>query len=132
MAKLPRHELAKVLAERTLGRVNTGELSQEVAAYLLSEHRTADLEPLLRDVMHYRAEHGIVEVIAVSAHQLSAAARADIVKRVQAQFPDARNIIVSEELSSDVVGGVRLEFPDQQLDLTVRAKLRKFKQLTTA
>lgn len=132
MARLPRHEIAKVLAERTLGRLNAKHFSEEVAAYLLSEHRTGELEPLLRDVIQYRADHGIVEVIAVTAHPLAVATRSDVEKRVKAVFPDAKQIIISEELVPDVVGGLRLEFPNEQLDLSVRAKLRRLKQLTTA
>lgn len=132
MSKLPRYEVARILAERTLGRIDTGEFSQRVAAYLLSEGRTAELEPLLRDIMQYRADHGIVEVIAVSAHPLTDAVRADIERQVQAAFPAAKKIIISEELQDDVVGGIRLELPNQQMDLTVRAQLSRFKQLTTA
>jgi F0F1-type ATP synthase delta subunit len=132
MAKLPRHDIAKVLAERSLGRVDSKAFSEAVAAYLVSEHRTAELEPLLRDIMQYRADHGIVEVIAVTAHPLTAEVRKDIEARVKTVAPDAKQIIIAEELAPDVLGGLRLEFPNQQLDLSVRAKLRRFKQLTTA
>lgn len=132
MAKLPRHEIAKVLAERSLGRMSAKSFSEQIAAYLLAEGRTSELEPLLRDIMQYRAEHGIVEVIAVSAHPLTADVHTDIERHIKNVFPDAKQIIVSEELQPDVVGGVRLELPNQQLDLSVRAKLSRFKQLTTA
>ena len=132
MAKLPRHDIARVLAQRSLGRVNTKQFSDHIAAYLLSERRTAELEPLLRDIMQYRADHGIVEVIAVSAHPISADVRRDVEKRVKAVFPAAKHIIVSEELQPDLVGVIRLELPILQFDLSVRAKLSRFKQLTTS
>lgn len=131
MNKLPRHRIAKVLAEQSLGRVTAKTLSEQVAAYLLAEGRTADLEPLLRDVMQYRADHGIVEVIAVSAHPLTDDVRSTIEARIKAVFPEAQQIIISEELQNDVVGGVRIELPNQQFDLSIRAKLSRFKQLTT-
>lgn len=131
MAKLPRHDIAKVLAERSLGRFDAKQFSEQIAAYLLQERRTADLEPLLRDIMQYRADHGIVEVIAVSAHPINDAVRSDITAQIQSLFPEATQIIISEELQPDVVGGVRLELPNQQLDLSVRNKLSRFKQLTT-
>lgn len=131
MAKIPRHQIAKVLAERSLGRVDTKTFSDEIAAFLLHEHRTADIEPLLRDIMQYRVDHGIVEVIAVSAHPLSSSVRSDIERQITSVFPDAKQIIISEELQPEVVGGVRLELPNQQFDLSVRAKLSRFKQLTT-
>lgn len=132
MAKLPRHEIAKVLAKRSLGRVDSKQFSDQIAAYLLSERRSAELEPLLRDIMQYRADQGIVEVIAVSAHPITAGVRGDIERQVKAVFPNATQLIISEELQPDLVGGIRLELPNQQFDLSVRAKLSRFKQLTTA
>lgn len=132
MAKLPRHDIARVLAERSLGRVDSRTFSKQIASYLLSENRTSEVEPLLRDIMQYRAEKGIVEVIAVSAHALTAANRSDIEKQVRAAVPATKTIIISEELKPDMLGGIRLELPAQQIDLSVRAKLNRFKELTTA
>jgi F0F1-type ATP synthase delta subunit len=37
---------------------------------------------------------------------------------------------VTEVLDPEVLGGVRLSLANQQLDLSVEAKLNKFKQLT--
>lgn len=130
MNKLPRRAIAKILAERSLGRA--ANLDKEVAAYLLSESRTTDLAPLMRDVMQYRVEQGIVEVVAVTAHALSDEVRSDIKKQAERVYPEAKKIIISEELQPDLVGGIRLEFPSEQLDLSVRASLHRFKQLTTA
>ena len=132
MAKTPRHDIAAVLGQRSLGRVNAKAFSEQIAAYLIESRRTADLEPLLRDIMQYRADQGIVEVVAVSAHSLNAEARTDVEARVKKAYPTAKQIIISEELQPGLVGGVRLEFPHQQLDVSVRAKLNRFKQLTTA
>lgn len=131
MAKIPRHQIAAVLAEQSLGRVSAKTLSDQIAAYLLDTRRTAELEPLLRDIMQYRADRGIVEVIAVTAHPLSGEVHTDIERQVKLSFPDAKHIIISEELQPDLIGGLRLELPNQQLDLSVRAKLSRFKQLTT-
>lgn len=132
MAKLPRHDIAKVLAERSLGRIDATEFSEQIAAYLLQERRTADLEPLLRDIIQYRADNGIVEVIAISAHPLTDAVRKDIEAQIKTIFTDVKQIIISEEIQADVVGGVRLELPNQQLDLSIRSKLSRFKQLTNS
>ena len=133
--KQPRHEIAAAIARRSLtthGVSAVKDLGDEIAAYLLAERRTSDLESLLRDVMQYRADHGIVEVIAVSAFALSDKVKADITAEVRTLQPDAKEIIISHRLDSDVVSGVRLEFANQQLDLSVRSKLNKLKQLTQA
>ena len=130
MSKLPRHELAMVLAAKSVLGVNAKTFGKEIAAYLLTEGRTNELDSLLRDIMQYRAENGIVEVVAVSAHELSGAVRKDIEARVRKMYPEAKKIIISEQPDPSVIGGVRIELANEQLDLSVRSKLNRFKQLT--
>lgn len=130
MAKIPRHTLAASLAKQSLGSVNAKQFSEHIAAYLIAERRTADLESLMRDVMQYRADNGIVEVVAVSAHDLTPEVRKDIEAQIKSAYPQAKQVIISEQHDSSVVGGVRLELANEQLDLSVRAKLNRFKQLT--
>jgi F0F1-type ATP synthase delta subunit len=130
--KLSRYQLAEVLAERSMSSFDSRTFSEEIAAYLLTEGRTGDLDSLIRDIMDYRAQHGIVEVRAISAHDLTPTIRKDITDRVKRQYPHAKSVIVSSLHDPLVIGGVRLELPNEQLDLSVRAKLSRFKQLTTA
>lgn len=130
--KTSRTRIAHTIADRTLKDGSKKKLSQEIAAYLLSERRVGDLDSLLRDVQADWAEAGFVEVLAASAHPLTAATRADIEKRIKPLYPNAKRIIVTEVHDVGVIGGVRLSLANQQLDLTVEAKLNKFKQLTTA
>lgn len=127
--KTPRTRIANAVTKR-LGSTDEKTLSQEVAAYLLSENRVGELDSLLRDVMQQRADTGVVEVVAVSAYPLSDTVRTDIKANIKAAYPGAKNIIISEEIDPSLVGGVRLELANQQLDLSVRAKLNKFKQVT--
>ena len=129
--KTPRHQVAAALAKRSLGSVNEPKFAKEIAAYLLTERRTSELNSLLRDVMQYRADKGIVEVTAHSAHPLTAGVRADIDKQIRTLYTTAKTVIIIERHDPSVVGGIRLELANQQLDLTVRAKLNRFKQLTS-
>lgn len=131
MSKLPRHQLAAVLAKQSLGQFNEKKFSDEIAAYLLAEGRTGELDSLLRDIMQYRADQGIVEVIAVSAHDLTDKVRKEIEAQIRELYPSAKQIIITEEYDPSVIGGVKIELANQQLDLSVRAKLNRFKQLTT-
>jgi F0F1-type ATP synthase delta subunit len=129
--KAPRAKLAQAIADRTLKKgASTKALSQEVAAYLLSTRRVNELDSVLRDVQADWAKAGFVEVIASSAHPLSNEAKADITKQVTRLYPTAR-IIITEAHDPAIMGGVRLSVANQQLDLSVEAKLNMFKQLTT-
>lgn len=129
--KTPRTRIASVIADQTLSQGITKQLSSEVAAYLLAERRASELDSILRDVQADWADAGYVEVIATSAHALSEAVKADITEQVAARVcPDAKQIIITEVHDPAAIGGVRLTLANQQLDLSVQAKLNKFKQLT--
>lgn len=130
--KVPRYQLAAVLAERSLGSLNESAFAEEIAAYLLDQNRTGELDSLLRDIWQYRADRGIVEVIAHTTYPLTTGVRGEIEAEVKRVYPAAKKIIVTESIDANVVGGVRLEFANEQLDLSVRAKLNRFKQLTLA
>ena len=127
-----RHHLAQVIGERSLKTGNFDLLAKEIAAYLLDNGRTSELDSLMRDIMAYRAEHGVIEVSAVSAHQLSSQDITDIKELLKQEYPQAKSFTVDQESDPDLMGGVKLDLPGEQLDLTVRAQVNKFKRLTTA
>ncbi len=130
--KLSRSRLAQLFAKRyAQAGADVSRLNQEVAAYMLTEKRVGELDSLLRDMEQYRADQeAVVEAKAISAFPLTESVRSDIKQRLAAAFPEAKKIIISEQIDERVVGGVRLELANQQLDLTVRGKLNLFKELT--
>jgi F-type H+-transporting ATPase subunit delta len=130
--KISRTRISEVLAERSLTNISMKDFSQEIAAYLLAERRTGELDSLLRDIMQYRADQGIVEVVAVSAHPITPAVTSEIERQIRQLYPQAKQIVVSPEHDETVIGGVRLEMANEQLDLSVRSKLNQFKQLMAA
>lgn len=129
--KASRTRLATIIADRTLqDGVVSPEYVRELAAYLLAEQRSDEVDSLLRDVQLAWAQAGYVEVLAYTAHALSDAVKADITAEVQKHVAPAARVVITEVLDARVVGGVRLAFAGQQLDMSVQAKLHKLKQLT--
>ena len=129
--KTRRTRISQTIADKTLKSGSKKKSAEEIAAYLLSEGRVSDLDSIMRDVQADWAEAGVIEVIASSAHDLSAENKADIKKEVSKIYPSANRIIITHVEDPEVIGGIRLNLPNQQLDLSVEAKLNKFKQLTT-
>lgn len=127
--KIPRNELVRVL-DKLSREMPAKEFASEAASYLLSQNRTGELDSLARDLINYRVEKGVVEVTAVSAHKLTQAALGEVKTRVKQLYPKARRIIINQRIDEGQIGGVRIELPGRQLDLTLRSKLNKFKQLT--
>lgn len=130
--KTPRTRISSSIADKTVDGKISKEYAREVAAYLLAEKRTGDLDSIMRDVLVDWAEQGRVEAIVRSAYPLTPAAKASIKARVQALYPNAKTVLVTDVLDATVLGGVEIRIANQVLDLSVEAKLNKFKQLTGA
>ena len=111
---------------------NRKEYIDSVASYLLENRRTGELDSILRDISADWARIGYVEVIARSAHALDDVTKQNIAAQIKGLYPQAEQVVVTEIADPTVIGGVRISVADQQLDLSVEAKLNKFKQLTGA
>jgi F0F1-type ATP synthase delta subunit len=129
VSTLLRQELAEIIGERTLHITDRQKLARSIAAYLAAERRHVDLSSLMRDVMQYRIDHGIIEAVAVSAHELNDTVIKDVKDLLKDHFPHAKKILVDTRIDETVVGGIRIELPRENLDLSVKAKLNLFKRL---
>lgn len=126
-----RSKLADKVTEM-LRKEDRSELAKKVAAYLVENNKTSELNSLSRDVMQARkSRDGIVELTAISSHELSNEQIEAIKQTVLKMSPNAKEVIVNRKVDGSVIGGVRLEFANHLLDLSVSAKLNKLKQLTT-
>ena len=130
MKNTSRQHLAEIIAEKTLHNFDKKKLSQEIAAYLLSTGETQELESLIRDIIEYRATKGVVEAIAVSAHPLDNKVIKELESLVKQEYSHVKSVKVDQELDPQLIGGVRLELPGEELDTTVRTRLNTFKRLT--
>lgn len=129
--KTPRHVLAQLIAQRTIDVQDPKLLAQQIAAYLLTERRVGDLESILRDVMQYRADHGVLEAEVVTAHEVDERILTEVRQLLQAAYKEAKTVHVTSHLDSAIVGGLRIDMPNEQLDMSVRSKLATFKRLTS-
>lgn len=128
--KVPRHTLATAIADRTMHVHDSKLLASEIAAYLLLERRTADLESILRDIMQYRTDHGVLEAEVVTAHEVHQAVLTDVKELLQAAYPKAKTVHVGTRLDPSLIGGVRVDMANQQLDMSIKSKLATFKRIT--
>ena len=128
--RIPRAQLAAVIGEKTLKQTDLKRLAKAVAAYLMEQKSIDQLESLMRDVLAYRQAHGIIEADVVSAHDLSQEALHGIKELVKDHYPAAKKVVVHEDHDEAVVGGFKVNLAQEQLDMSVRAKLDTFKHLT--
>lgn len=114
------------LAETIMGlsdKLSEKRLTQTVAAYLVDSRRTGELDAIMREVARLREKRAdVTEVTATSAFKLKDSVRKDIKSLL-----GKKKLIINEVVDADMLGGVRLETSELQLDLTVRNRLNRLK-----
>jgi F0F1-type ATP synthase delta subunit len=130
--KQPRLKIANYVAEKSLDGGDLNDISKQLASYLLAEGRVNELDSILRDVQDIWAERGLITVIVSSAHEIGPEQEQIIEQTVRGYFPEARTISISQVVDPSIIGGIRLNMANQQIDLSLEAKLNKFRQLTEA
>ncbi len=119
-----RKDVASVIVARLQKRQNQRELARQIAAFLIAERRSGDLEPLMRDVMAVRYQQtGVLEAAVTSAFPLTPAAK----KQITAILP-TDNLVINETIDPAVIGGVRIEAGSTLIDATIQRQLETIKQ----
>lgn len=122
MSSPSRQELAEAILHLS-GKMSEKKLTDTLAAYLVANRRTGELDAIMREVSRRREQRDdVTEVTATSAHKLNESAR----KAIKALLSN-KKLIINEVVDAGVLGGVRLETSEVQLDLTVRNRLNQLK-----
>lgn len=122
MAAPTRQELAQAIVVLS-DKQSAKRLADTVATYLVANRRTGELDAIMREVARLREQRdNVTEVTATSAYKLNDAAH----KAITALL-GGKKLIINEVVDPEVLGGVRLETSELQLDLTVRNRLNQLK-----
>ncbi|MDB5178040.1 MAG: synthase delta subunit [Candidatus Saccharibacteria bacterium] len=125
MTKLSRRKLSQHVAQRLAAGDNVSEVMRELGAYLIDSRRQRELELIVRDIETALLARGIAIADTTSARALSETATQEITAMIKANYSDVSQVMLREHIDPSVIGGVRIELPDRQLDATVRTKLEK-------
>lgn len=127
MSKPTKRQIAQATLELTK-KYSTKRLATLLAAYLIENHRSNELDAIVREVGLIREDAtGVVEVNLTSVQKLDQPTVNRIMKLIDTDSFVANNII-----DESVVGGVRVETSEKMLDLTVRNRLNKLREGATA
>lgn len=99
---------------------------QQLAAFLVVNRRTKELNSIVRDIEFYLAENGHVAGTVISAHKLSTDTMAAI-QQFARQKTGASKVSLQNAVDPAVLGGIKLELPRYQLDATIARHLTTLK-----
>lgn len=108
-------------------KLSNSQVSDKLAAYLVHNRRTSELDAIMREVMRQRKNNqGVTEADVTSAYTINAAT-----KRTITELLNSKDLIINEVIDKRMLGGVRVETSEVQLDLTVRNRLNRLKTSVT-
>ena len=125
MTKLSRRKISQYAAQRIASGHSTVATLNEVAAYLVDTKRVKEADLIARDIEEKLLAYGTAVVTAVSARPISAELTDMIEQYVKAHYNNVRTVYINKAIDTSLLAGVRIELPDKQLDLSVKAKLEK-------
>lgn len=128
--KVSRRILARTIAAKLLAEPNKrAHWVQVTAAYLVESGRVDQLELVVNDIAHELYEQsGHLLVNVTSARKLSDGIRDELKRTLQAATGASR-VELAEHLDAELIGGLVARTPDQQLDASVRTKLKQLASL---
>ena len=122
---LPKPERLAALDEAFSGRVHTYLLS--FLKLLCEQGHIRELPNCLRRCRsRYNEDHGILDLLAISAVPLSEEMRAKLIRRVADLT--GKHVELRSKVDPGVLGGLRLEYEGKSLDGTVRQRLDGLKK----
>lgn len=125
MATLSRRKLAQHAVTRLKKGDAKAAVLKELAAYLVESKRTKEAELVVRDIERQLAVEGTVIGTVVSARKLTKSALGDVETLIRHHYGETATVVLRERIDPSLIGGIRLELPDRQLDASVKAKLEK-------
>jgi F-type H+-transporting ATPase subunit delta len=118
--RLSRRKITSYVAEQLAA--GTKQVIKQLAAFLIDNRRTKELELIVRDVEYELVRRGVVLARITSAHELTTATQTAINALIKDQT-GAKTIQLQQFIDPGVLGGVKIDIPGQQIDTTIVRRL---------
>ncbi|USN96185.1 MAG: F0F1 ATP synthase subunit delta [Candidatus Nomurabacteria bacterium] len=119
--RLSRRKVAAYFADELLaGR----SVTKELAAYLVEAKRTRETVLFVRDIEAALSDRGVLLADIASSRELTADTEAAVSSFLK-HATNAKQIHLRSSVDPTLLGGVRIETPDQRLDMTLRHRLNQ-------
>lgn len=117
--RLSRRRIAAYAADQL--QAGKAKVLHEVAAFLVEAGREREADLLARDIEYALMQRGTTVVRVASAHELTAELKRQVEKLI------GGNVQLKETTDFTLLGGVRIDTPDQRFDGTLAHKIAALK-----
>ena len=127
--KFSRRKVVSALVDMLESGATTKKIAETLAAYLIENRATRDMELYLYDIRAELEERfGLVAADVKSAKEITATLEkqiADFIKKTT----NAKQVEVIKTVDKDLIGGVVISTTDAELDMSIQSKLPKLRSI---
>ncbi len=120
--KLSRRKIADYMVSTILDGGNLGQVTKQLAGYLLESKRVNELDHIVRDIEFSLSTHGHLVARIISAHDLSKET-AKAIETMLKSSNSAKHVYAKYDIDKLLIAGVKIEIPDKRIDKSVSRKL---------
>ena len=124
--RLSRRRLAQYVADGLVIGEKQSVILHQLAAYLVENRRTSEIELVVRDIEYYLSDKGYVSTTVTSAFDLTAETKKAIEVFVK-QKTAASQVSLAIHIDQSVIGGVKISLPGYEINQTVSHQLTVLK-----
>ncbi len=126
MSTLSHTDIARGFVSQ-LDKTSSKKATKQLAALILENRIHGQTEEIISSIQaEYQRVHGIVEATTTSVHPLTEKLKKEV-QAIVLKRTKAKQVVINEQLDPTVLGGIKINAPDMELDLTLKAKLTKLK-----
>jgi len=120
--KISRRVIATHIADELIKGTSQKKLTKQLAAYLIENRRTNELNLMVRDIQYYLSEKGYILGTVTTAHELGATTKKAI-EAFAKKNTGAKHIELDSIVDESVLGGFKLDLPNKEIDTTIARQL---------
>lgn len=124
--KLSRRKISSYMADCFVAGNDSELLVKQLAAYLIDNDQTKELELVIRDIEYELQMRGTVIARVTTRFDLTDATRREIEKMIHNQM-NSKQIIFNEIIDPKIIAGIKIDLPGKQLDATIARRLTKLR-----
>ena len=124
---ISRRKLAATIAEQLIESSDQSSVMKQLAAYVIENNLEAEVDRIITDVNRYLAAKGHVLARVTTARSLDAATKNLISHHIKQLSDNKTEVIIDEQVDPSIIGGVIIQTPDKQLDLSVASQLKQLR-----
>ncbi len=124
MTSVSNRRLARGFVKQLHSGQSPKRLVSQLAAIIVEQKKVNETDLILNDISgEFEKQMSTTNAVVYSVHELNSSIRVEVAKLIK-QTSKTDKVILNEKIEPSLLGGVRIETPESEIDLSIKNKLK--------